>query len=179
MGSKEGQELIADLGRMTYGALDRLRLVRPLKNVFYAFQRNFPKLRDPMDKILLRYRGAMSRSYSADTSMYADAEWYDNPRPKGKEPFVSIIVPNYNHEKYLRQRLDSIYGQTYKNYEVILLDDCSSDDSRTILNEYRDRYPDRTRCEFNETNSGGVFRQWRKGISLAKGDYIWIAESDD
>ncbi len=179
MGSKEGQELIADLGRMTYGALDRLRLVGPLKNVFYAFQRNFPKLRDPMDKILLRYRGAMSRSYSADTSMYADAEWYDNPRPKGKEPFVSIIVPNYNHEKYLRQRLDSIYGQTYRNYEVILLDDCSSDDSRTILNEYRDRYPDRTRCEFNETNSGGVFRQWRKGISLAKGDYIWIAESDD
>lgn len=92
---------------------------------------------------------------------------------------VSVIVPNYNHSKFLRQRLDCIYQQTYRNFEVILLDDCSKDNSREILKEYAERYPENTRYEPNETNSGGVFHQWYKGIRLATGDICWIAESDD
>ena len=51
-------------------------------------------------------------------------------------PKVSIIVPNYNHSKFLEKRLDSIFNQTYKDFEIILLDDCSTDDSLKILNEY-------------------------------------------
>ena len=94
-------------------------------------------------------------------------------------PKVSVIVPNYNHVDYLRQRLDSIYSQTYSNIEVILMDDCSTDDSRAILDQYAARYPDITKTAYNETNSGGVFRQWAKGIGLATGELIWIAESDD
>ena len=92
---------------------------------------------------------------------------------------VSVIVPNYNHEKYLRQRLDSIYNQTYKNYEVILLDDCSTDHSREILKEYAEKHKDNTRIIFNEKNSGGVYHQWAKGIQNASSEYCWIAESDD
>lgn len=92
---------------------------------------------------------------------------------------VSVIVPNYNHEKYLRTRLDCIYNQTYKNIEVILMDDCSKDESRKILNEYAEKYPDVTKVIFNETNSGGVFHQWKKGVESATGDICWIAESDD
>ena len=94
-------------------------------------------------------------------------------------PKVSVIVPNYNHEKFLRQRLDCIYNQTYKNLEVILMDDCSKDESRRILNEYAEKYPDITVKLFNEVNSGGVFHQWTKGIKNATGDICWIAESDD
>lgn len=94
-------------------------------------------------------------------------------------PLVTVIVPNYNHGRYLRERLDSIYAQTYSNIQVILLDDCSNDDSRAILSEYAVRYATNTRCIFNETNSGGVFKQWRKGLGLADGELIWIAESDD
>ena len=94
-------------------------------------------------------------------------------------PKVSVIVPNYNHAPYLRQRLDSVYGQTYTNYEVILLDDCSTDDSRDILREYAARYPDNTSIVLNEQNSGGPFQQWQKGLGLASGELIWIAESDD
>lgn len=94
-------------------------------------------------------------------------------------PRVSVIVPGYNHAGYLRQRLDSIYGQTYQNIEVILLDDCSSDESVAIMQEYADRYPDRTVCRFNRENSGSVFRQWKKGLELATGELVWIAESDD
>ena len=95
------------------------------------------------------------------------------------EPLVSVIVPNYNHGKYLRQRLDSIYQQTYKNLEVILLDDASSDDSVCILKEYAQKYSDCTRLFINEKNSGKVFHQWNKGLSQARGEYVWIAESDD
>jgi glycosyltransferase involved in cell wall biosynthesis len=94
-------------------------------------------------------------------------------------PKVSVIVPNYNHESYLGRRLDSIYGQTYKNIEVILMDDCSTDDSRSVLTSYAEKYPDITRLLFNETNSGGVFHQWAKGIKAATGDLVWVAESDD
>jgi len=93
-------------------------------------------------------------------------------------PLISIIVPNYNHEKFLKQRLESIFDQTYENFEVILLDDCSTDNSRTILLEYTTN-PKVSHCVFNEVNSGSPFKQWQKGIVLAKGEYIWIAESDD
>lgn len=95
------------------------------------------------------------------------------------KPKVSIIVPNYNHAPYLRQRLESIYQQTYQNIEVILLDDHSSDASVEILREFARRFPDRTVCKFNDLNSGSVFRQWKNGLEVASGELIWIAESDD
>ena len=90
-----------------------------------------------------------------------------------------MIVPNYNHERYLRRRLNSIYGQTYKNIEVILLDDCSSDQSRSVLDQYAAAYPEITRTLYNDKNSGSAFHQWAKGIKAATGDLVWIAESDD
>jgi len=94
-------------------------------------------------------------------------------------PKVSIIVPNYNHADFLEERMASIYNQTYQNIEVIILDDCSSDNSIAILKKYKATYPEITRCYFNESNSGSPFSQWKKGIKLAKGNLIWIAESDD
>ncbi|NIX64657.1 glycosyltransferase family 2 protein [Gaetbulibacter sp. S0825] len=93
-------------------------------------------------------------------------------------PLISVIVPNYNHAPYLKQRLDSIFNQTYANFEVILLDDSSTDSSREILSAYSKK-PNVSHCIFNKVNSGSTFAQWNKGVSLAKGDYIWIAESDD
>jgi glycosyltransferase involved in cell wall biosynthesis len=96
-----------------------------------------------------------------------------------KHARVSIVVPNFNHEPFLRARLESIYNQTFKDFEVILLDDASTDDSRQILEEYRAKYPDITSILVNDRNSGSPFRQWALGIERAKGDLIWIAESDD
>ena len=91
---------------------------------------------------------------------------------------VSIIVPNYNHKDFLRKRLESIFNQSYQNYEVILLDDKSIDGSEQILLEYAD-HPKVSHCIINEKNSGSTFIQWEKGIALSNGDFIWIAESDD
>ena len=91
---------------------------------------------------------------------------------------VSVIIPNYNHEKFLRKRLETVYNQTYNNFEVILLDDASTDNSVEILKEYEDN--NKTSCfVINEKNSGSSYKQWLKGIEFATGHYIWIAESDD
>jgi hypothetical protein len=92
-------------------------------------------------------------------------------------PTVSVIIPNYNHARFLRQRVDSVLGQTFQDFELILLDDCSSDGSQSILREYAS--DPRVRMEFNEKNSGSTFKQWNKGVRLARGRYVWIAESDD
>lgn len=94
-------------------------------------------------------------------------------------PRVSVIVPCYNHARYLPERLDSIYGQTFDDFEVILLDDASSDGSAAILERYAAVHPERTRLVRNRVNGGRVFAQWRAGLALARGELCWIAESDD
>lgn len=93
---------------------------------------------------------------------------------------VSVIVPNYNHAKFLDQRIQSILNQTYQEFELIILDDCSPDEgaSRKVIEQYRDN-PHVSHIVYNEVNSGSTFKQWDKGINLAKGELIWIAESDD
>ena len=93
-------------------------------------------------------------------------------------PAVSVIIPNYNHAPFLRQRIDSVLGQSFTDIEIILLDDCSSDKSRNVIEGYR-AHPLVTHIVFNERNSGSTFRQWEKGLALSKGEYVWIAESDD
>ena len=93
-------------------------------------------------------------------------------------PMVTVIVPNYNHEKYLPQRLNSIANQTFRDLEIILLDDYSTDNSLEVLRDFEAREP-RARLIPNESNSGSTFKQWKKGILEARGKYVWIAESDD
>ncbi len=94
------------------------------------------------------------------------------------KPLVSVLIPNYNHGIYLRERIDSVLNQDYENFEVIILDDCSYDNSREIIAQY-------SGCEhvreiiFNGKNSGNTFIQWNRGVQKSLGKYIWIAESDD
>lgn len=92
-------------------------------------------------------------------------------------PKVSVIVPSYNHAPYLAPRLDSILAQTCQDFELIFLDDASPDHTREVFARYAD-HP-RIRAVFNERNSGNVFKQWNRGLAMARGEYVWIAESDD
>ncbi|MBY0118887.1 glycosyltransferase [Paenibacillus xylanexedens] len=91
---------------------------------------------------------------------------------------VSVIIPNYNYESFIEQRLLSIINQTVKPYEIIFLDDVSSDNSvnlaRKILNESNIKH----KIIENQQNVG-CFGQWINGIKEAEGDIIWIAEADD
>lgn len=91
---------------------------------------------------------------------------------------VSVIIPNYNHAPYLQQRIESVLSQSYQDFEIIILDDCSLDGSREVIERYRGHSKIRA-IEYNSHNGGSPFRQWQKGIDLARGEYIWIAESDD
>lgn len=91
---------------------------------------------------------------------------------------VSVIIPNYNHADHLQQRIETVLDQTFRDFEVIILDDRSTDGSKEVIEKYRD-HPAVTHVVYNDVNSGNPFLQWKKGIDLAKGEWIWIAESDD
>ncbi len=92
---------------------------------------------------------------------------------------VSVVVPNYNYAQYLRDRLASVCAQTHPLYEIIVLDDCSTDSSLESIQQLRGEMNPEPRLVQNLQNSGSVFRQWLKGVELASGDYVWIAEADD
>ena len=95
-------------------------------------------------------------------------------------PLVSVIVPCFNHAPYLEERLQSITGQSYDHWELILLDDASSDGSAGWLQAFAARHPEwPIQVVCNAENSGGPFRQWQRGLELARGELVWIAESDD
>lgn len=90
---------------------------------------------------------------------------------------ISVIIPNYRHAPYLPERIESVLNQTRRDIDVLILDDCSPDDSRAVIDRYRT--DPRVRTLFNDQNSGNTFAQWRKGLDNSSGDYVWIAESDD
>lgn len=93
-------------------------------------------------------------------------------------PLVSVIIPNYNHEKFLDERIQSVLNQTYQDFEIIILDDKSTDNSVDVINKYKDN-PHISYVVVNSENSGSTFKQWHKGFELSKGEIVWIAESDD
>ncbi|GEO07615.1 glycosyltransferase family 2 protein [Segetibacter aerophilus] len=93
-------------------------------------------------------------------------------------PAVSIIIPSCNHARYLEQRIESVLSQTFTDFELIILDDASSDNSVEIIKRFT-RIDKRMSFHPSNSNSGSPFVQWNKGVRLAKADLIWIAESDD
>ena len=93
-------------------------------------------------------------------------------------PLVSIVIPVYNAAPYLRQCLDSVTGQTWKNLDVVCVNDDSVDESLDILNEYADR--DSRICVFTKENEGkGAASARNLGLENAVGDYVQFLDSDD
>jgi glycosyltransferase involved in cell wall biosynthesis len=102
------------------------------------------------------------------------ARWLEVPLRR-----VSVVVPNYNYAAFLTERLRSIATQTYPVFELIVLDDASTDDSGDRLRETLPSLGIDYALVVNERNSASVVRQWKKGVDLARGELIWIAEGDD
>jgi len=93
-------------------------------------------------------------------------------------PKVSVIIPVYNAEKFLHKCLDSLIAQTYQDFELICINDCSPDNSLSILREYEEKYPNQIVVIDNEKNIGqGLSR--KKAIDICKGEYIAFIDSDD
>lgn len=90
-------------------------------------------------------------------------------------PKVSIIIPVYNVEKYIRQCLESVINQTYKNIEIIVINDGTKDGSMKIVEEYLED----KRIKIINKNNGGLSSARNKGIEEATGEYIYFLDSDD
>lgn len=91
-------------------------------------------------------------------------------------PKVSVIVPVYNVEKYLEECLDSVLNQTFRDYEVICVNDGSTDSSAEILNDYATKYP---RIRIINQENQGLSMARNNGVDAAKGEYIYFLDSDD
>ncbi len=90
---------------------------------------------------------------------------------------VSVALATYNGEKYLREQLDSILKQSIQDFELVITDDCSTDSTKAILNEYAEN-DSRIKVFFNEKNLG-FKKNFEKAISLCSGDYIALSDQDD
>ncbi|MCT8976129.1 glycosyltransferase [Clostridium sp. CX1] len=93
-------------------------------------------------------------------------------------PLVSICITNYNYSQYIEECILSVIKQTYKNIEVIIIDDCSTDNSREIMNKYKEKY-DFIKCIYNKHNKGYLYGIRKFIDSLCKGDYFIILSADD
>ena len=95
-------------------------------------------------------------------------------------PAISVIIPLYNAEKYIGECLDSILNQTFQDFEVIVVDDCSTDKSVSIVQMYATKFNGRLKLAKTQKNSGGggyVPRNF--GLKLSRGEYIFFADADD
>jgi len=93
------------------------------------------------------------------------------------KPLISIIVPVYNSEKYLKKCLDSLVGQTLSDIEIIIINDGSPDNSQAIIDDYVSRYPEIIRA-FSQENRGQSAAR-NLGISRAAGEFLFFVDSDD
>lgn len=94
------------------------------------------------------------------------------------EPLLSVIVANYNNESYIRECLESILNQTYKDIEIIIHDDCSTDSSPDIIREYQENYQEIVKGIFSPVNKG-VAQTRHEAILEASGEYLTTLDSDD
>ena len=96
------------------------------------------------------------------------------------QPKVSVVIPAYNHEKYIGRAIDSILNQIYENIELIIIDDGSSDNTWTVISEYRARCEERfSDTRFIRQKNSGAYVTLNKLISCATGKYVFFIASDD
>ena len=92
---------------------------------------------------------------------------------------ISVIIPLYNAEKYIGECLDSLLNQTFKSFEVILVDDCSTDNSVKIVESYAPKFAGRLKLAKMGKNTGSGSLPRNKGLLLSRGEYIFNMDNDD
>ena len=96
-----------------------------------------------------------------------------------KVPAISVIIPMYNVEKYIGECLDSLLAQTFKDFEVIVVDDCSTDNSCVVVESYAKKFGGRLKLTHTKKNTGGAGLPRNKGIELSRGEYLSFIDPDD
>lgn len=90
---------------------------------------------------------------------------------------ISVIIPVYNTQAYLEKCLDSVFAQTFQDFEAVIVNDGSPDDSQTIINRYREQYPEKVVALYQE--NAGLAAARNTGIAAATGDFVFFLDSDD
>ena len=93
-----------------------------------------------------------------------------------RQPLVSIIIPVYNAEQYLKECIDSVWNQTYENLDIVLVDDGSKDNSPKMCDKFARKDG---RIQVIHKENGGLVSAWKAGVEKAKGDYVVFLDSDD
>lgn len=94
------------------------------------------------------------------------------------KPLISIITPLFNSEKYIGETIQSVINQTYERWEMIIVDDCSTDESRDIVKSYQQK-DSRIKLIESDENFGGAARPRNTGLHYANGEYVAFLDSDD
>lgn len=94
-------------------------------------------------------------------------------------PSISVIIPLYNAERYIGECLDSLLGQTFKDFELIIVDDCSTDSSCEIVESYIPKFNGRLKLYHTEKNTGSGAIARNIGLSHASGEYVYNMDNDD
>ncbi len=94
-------------------------------------------------------------------------------------PAISIIIPLYNAERYVGECLDSVLNQTFQDFELIVVDDCSTDNSVAFVESYAPKFDGRLRLAKTKKNSGGAGFPRNKGVELSRGEYVYFIDPDD
>lgn len=92
------------------------------------------------------------------------------------KPFISIIIPVYNTEKYLTQCIESVLAQTYTHYEILLIDDESPDQAGKLCDSYSEKYE---HIKTVHKKNGGLISAWTEGVKHSRGEYLCFLDSDD
>jgi glycosyltransferase involved in cell wall biosynthesis len=92
-------------------------------------------------------------------------------------PRLSIVLPNYNYARYLDERIQSLLAQTWCDFELLILDDASQDNSREVIERYT--HDPRVRAHYYAQNSGSAYPRWNDGAAMATGEYLLFAGADD
>ena len=102
------------------------------------------------------------------------------PPSQSTSPAVSIIIPMYNAEEYISECLESVLLQTFQDFEVIVVDDCSTDDSVKLVENYAPKFDGRfTLAKTEENSGGGGYIPRNIGLNLARGEYVFFIDADD
>jgi glycosyltransferase involved in cell wall biosynthesis len=125
-------------------------------------------------KLASKGREIIGREFSFTNYIYDLLKYVDHPIRR-----ISVVIPNYNYAQYIIERISNVLNQTYPVYELIILDDASSDNSVELIQEFLKTLELPHKLLINEKNSGSVYEQWYKGVREAEGDLVWIAEADD
>lgn len=153
-------------------------IIRMVRSLLHIFRNPKSSVRHYIKKIFYKtYRNNVI-DRDIDLSKLITLAKYQYKLRKSKE--VSVIVPNFNYERFLIQRLHSILNQNEKIAEIIILDDNSSDGSNQLVEIIKSKIERYVPVIFIKNNiNQGVFKQWQRGLLLARYEYIWIAEADD